>query len=247
MRHSLKLLLVTVLIFSAGAFIFSWALEKDTRTFQLCFRFITGGLLLGSLALLVWAECRKDKVPEFLRRLFKSYFERGGFCFVPIQEIDDDGVPLLWIYYQNRHANPCEAVVHLSTMRWRLRKPPLPPVQVAIACPGAAYGRSPVIWPVPADWEDRTILVGVAAEVRYPGGKGELLRYREGEHVEGIRAGFWAAAGVITAVATVGVGHAMAFASRARMKLTLPVTVDGIQAGTGAGEAEIIWPDAGEY
>jgi hypothetical protein len=33
------------------------------------------------VALLAWADFRKDKAPDLLRKTVGSYFERDGFCF----------------------------------------------------------------------------------------------------------------------------------------------------------------------
>lgn len=243
MKHHLRVLLAAVLILSLFAFAMSFAKTDALDSPLPMLRLVSGILVAGSLSLLIWAELRKDQVPEFLRRNYGKFFERSGFCFLPLQEIDENGKVGMWIYFQNRYSHPCEAVVHISPIRWRLRKPPLPALQVRITCPGAAYGRCGVSWPVPAGWEGKTILIGVGAESRYLSGKGELLRYREGVHVKGIRSGFWDAADLVTAVATGGMSQAMqSFGSDCRMKWTLPTRREGLPAGILAPPTEILWP-----
>ena len=36
---------------------------------------------IAFIGLLVWADFRRDKVPDFLRKTVGGYFERDGLCF----------------------------------------------------------------------------------------------------------------------------------------------------------------------
>lgn len=238
MNPSLKAVLAAVLIFSLGALAASWV--ADLNPGLVWPLRIGGGSLAGvALGLLIRAELRKDQVPEFLIRQFGGCYESSGFCFVVCPE-DEAGHSMLRVYFQNRYANRCEAVVRIQHIRWRLRVPDVPACQIRIDCPGAAYGYTGIAWPIPLNWQGKTILLGLSAASRYPEGKGDLLRFREGTYVGSIRAASWDTFFTLSKVLTGDLG----FSNQARIKVLLPQGVSESAPKNHTVTTEIIWPTA---
>src|SRR5688572_7587429 len=67
--------------------------------------------------LLFYAVKIKDRLPDKLAGVcLGGYFEQDGLCFVPLARVTrGTGEPQaeISLYYQNRYAGPCEAVIHL--------------------------------------------------------------------------------------------------------------------------------------
>jgi len=139
-------------------------------------------LALVVLAAVVWCitALKKDKVPDFLRKISPRHFHRDGlsFAIVPSQTGDHQ---LLDCLFQNRYSKQCEAQI-VFTPKDRLKYPQLSAV-FSIQCPGAGLGRRRLHWKIPEYLQGKRLTFNVASVVRYPEGRGELLRYHTGQHV----------------------------------------------------------------
>ena len=125
---------------------------------------------------------RPEKLPDLLGQTVGKYFERDGLCFAPVVETVD-GASRLSIYFQNRHAGHASATIHMLPPRrsFRFGRHPLPPVQVLIECPAAAFGVARLPFPIPPKYQGRRMSFELAADVRYPARRGRLLRFRAGK------------------------------------------------------------------
>jgi hypothetical protein len=142
-------------------------------------------------ALLVWAAWRAsrrvDAAPDLLRDVAGTYFERDGFCFVPVVETNFLGSASVSIYFQNRYERPVTARVRMLPPRrsFRLSRHPVPEVAVGIQCPGGAFGVLRVPYVVPPAYRGRALTYDVAADAKYPSRRGKVLRAR----ARGVRVG----------------------------------------------------------
>lgn len=183
MRESIKSTLAFVIIVSMVATAVSWFMTGaviDGRTWA--WRICSPGS--GVLAFLVFLKIhfRKDEVPDFLTRQCGNFFERDGFCFA-IVPVVDAGRCFLNIYFQNRYANRSAATVMVAPSRGFIFAAKLQRVVLEIDCAPAAFGVARCRWPVPAKYQGKKQSLDVAAKVRYPDGRGRLLRGRDGIYV----------------------------------------------------------------
>jgi hypothetical protein len=151
-------------------------------------------LRLGAPVAMVWiawkmarlhAEAKRFAVPDQLYELGGKYFEAKGFCFAPTVGTLEDGRGQLAIYFQNNCERPVEAKVKMlpPVRSFRMSRHPLPHVEMNVTCPGGAFGVVRVPFPVPAKYAGRRMSFDVAADVRYPAGRGRRLRSRTGTRV----------------------------------------------------------------
>jgi hypothetical protein len=64
-------------------------------------------------------------------------------------------------------------------------------VAVGISCDAAAFGKASIWWPVPEEAQGKEVSIDVAASVKYPTGRGRLLRFRDGLRVGAVGADLW--------------------------------------------------------
>lgn len=133
----------------------------------------------------LWYALRvEDKMEDELGELTGGrYFEADGLCFMPLVRLSDEkGHAEISLYYQSRHSGLCEAVIHL--------RPPANTfashrgardVHFAFMARSGAFGvvHQPIAVSPRARGE--TVEVQVAAAVRWPRGKGDVLRSGTGE------------------------------------------------------------------
>lgn len=112
-----------------------------------------------------------------------SYFEAQGLCFTPALHVED-GRCEMRVLFQNRFAGHCTGRVII--------KPPhkffgfgrkMPPVKVAVECPGGAFGVVRVPYAVPERYRGKQMTFDVGATAKYRQGCGEMLRFRRGARV----------------------------------------------------------------
>lgn len=239
MSQSLKAVLILIFLIALILGIISWLEDSATqKTWML--RWCASGSAVLALVLLLRAEYRKDGAPDFLKETFGSYYERDGFCFL-LGVVNVEGRSLLRVFFQNRYAGRCEAVVQVKPERLRVRKPPMPALTIAVPCPGGSYGKSETLWPIPADWQGKTCLLTIAAASRYPHGKGEMLRFRTGMDVAKAQNGIWDTATALLTLATAGPIHALLAARGTRLKVQLPEGVSGDLAVSLQVITEVLW------
>lgn len=183
MRKIPKYILAVLLFFSALASILLWVLgdlpDLDQETNH-ALRLGSTVIVLLCVAVILWAATRRDKAPDFLRRLFGDSFERDGFCFVVTPNLAGD-VFVLNVYYQNRYARLCHARVVL--MRRTMPPSKRVPWSMDIDCEGGAFGVARIPWSVPAPFQGASHKLVLYATVNYPQGRGKMLRFKEGGSV----------------------------------------------------------------
>ena len=160
-----------------------WSTEPPTQGIWVT-RIAAPTVAITLAGLLFWNSTRREILPDLLAANTRSYFERDGFCF-SITLAPSNGICWLQIYFQNRYANACQARVVLQPPYKSLSfsKLELAPVDVTIECEGASYGVSNIPWPILTSMQGRTVSLEVTAQTTYPGGRGKLMRLREGIRV----------------------------------------------------------------
>jgi hypothetical protein len=187
---------------------------------------------------------RPGKVPDDLAGVAPKYFGRDGVCLAPVFETAG-GAASLCVYFQNRYAGPATArFVMLPPRRtmWFGRHP-LPRVSVDFECPGGAFGVVRLPFAVPAKYQGRRLAFDVGADVAYPAGKGELLRYREGKHLVAtnqLDREYHALAALL--LGGLGILIAALALTVSRAKLRLPTDVAETGPETVTGRVEILSP-----
>ena len=125
--------------------------------------------------LLYWVCQRPNLAPDFLERISKRYFDRGGLCFVVMAPEKTGPVCHLPVYYQNRYARPCDGTIVIS-----LAGGPSHTTTLPISCAGGAFGKVTIPWAIPRELQGKTATYSLAASVHYPRGRGSMLRSRDG-------------------------------------------------------------------
>jgi hypothetical protein len=184
MGQSAKSVLALVVLLALAAGALGW-LTSGVGGYPGATPWLRATPLVGipALALLVFADFRREKLPNFLRT-FGGYFERDGLCFVILPATD--GQRFWWtVAFQNRYERPCRT--HLTfrpavpSFGWR--RPQIAEARVEITCEGAAFGTVEISCALPLRYQGKRLRFEVAAATTYPAGRGSLLRYREGMRV----------------------------------------------------------------
>jgi len=149
-------------------------------------RLLSVALLLLFGGVLLYAYRYEDKLSDELgKKTMGRYYEVDGLCFAPLVRISSgDNASQqaeISLYYQLRYSGPCEAVIHL-------RPPPNSvyshqgqrDIHFAFAAQPGAFGvvHQPVA--VSPEYQGQPIEMELAAAVRYPRGRGEVLRKKCG-------------------------------------------------------------------
>jgi hypothetical protein len=180
MSETAKTLLIGALLLVALVTSVFWYTDPVRPTLTWTGRIGSTTLAVLILGILVWAALRKDKAPDLLRELVRRPFGQAGFCFAIIPAARD-GTRYLDLYYQNRYARACRAVVVLKPVRgFFLNRPDLACFSPAIDCPGGAFGVITLPWGIPQQFQGQKQWIDVAADVSYPGGRGRMLRFKDG-------------------------------------------------------------------
>lgn len=187
MNQSLKSVIAFLILVTLAAGVLGWTTRGigGVEGSQFWMRVIGFGCP-PLVALLAWADFRKDKAPDLLREAVGSYFERDGFCFA--FRVGDEAGRCVWtVWFQNRYERPCRARVSFrpAVKNLGVRRPSLEHIDFELECPGAAFGKVLIPYPVPASEQGYRRSFEVAAVVHYPDGRGALLRFRNGLRVAG--------------------------------------------------------------
>lgn len=148
-------------------------------------RVIIGGAVLGigALVLLLKMHFKKDKVPDFLSQISDLALEHKGVCFAPMIECEDE-IAWLKIWYQNRHERPASVhVVIKPSMGFFLTTSKIQSVVLPFDCGAAAFGFVRFPLALPAKYHGTVQRFDIGAKVKYPHGRGKMLRYRDGLRV----------------------------------------------------------------
>lgn len=239
MSESIKATLALMVAAFVLAGIIAWMpqMTKEISTLIWWLRIICPILALLCLAPLVWAQTRKDKAPDFLARVSPRYFERDGFCFAIIPRVTA-GNCFMQIFFQNRYERPCSAQILIrgSTSLFSGR-PDLKDIALGVSCSPAEFGCSTIPWPIPQELQGKSVSLSVYAGVKYPNGRGALLRYRDGLRVGSIGADMWREGLQIAGA----IGGALVVSRPARIKLNLPAGISVSGPKDIAAETKVIW------
>lgn len=132
-------------------------------------------LLIMAAAPLIWLRFQTDKAPDFLRECGEKCWERGGFCF-SIEPVVWEGTCYLHVRFQNRYSRRSEALIVLTCGL-------APLAAIPLACDGGGFGSAWAPFGVPEDVQGGSLKTELWAGVRYPEGRGSLLRFRGGSDV----------------------------------------------------------------
>jgi hypothetical protein len=183
LREFLKVMCVVALMVGAIGAAVAWSEERPTSTvwsLRIVFVLVCLGALIGFLAIhFKLILFRPDLAPDFLREFFGAYFDRGGFCFSFAMSAEARSC-ILWIFYQNRHENPCYARVAIRPAAGFLGGRKLDPLVFDIHANCAAFGVARAVIPMPRTYQGRTQSFEIGASVDYPSGKGPTLRFGDG-------------------------------------------------------------------
>jgi hypothetical protein len=180
--------------------------------------------------------------PDLLRQRVGHYLDADGLCFAPQIETSSDGYALMAVYFQNRYGGRAFAHVRVLPPRrsCSVARLDLPELRFTIECPGGAFGaiRRPLA--IPAEYQGAELRFSIAADVMYPDGRGELLRYRDGLSVDSNR-NLSLVRRSRKALMKLATGQAPV-AAPARAMLTLPQGVrETIPDGADDAWTELIW------
>ncbi len=141
--------------------------------------FLTGALSLWAL---LWAQFRRDKIPDRLKQIGKDRLDCDGLAFVIVAE-KVNGICALRFYCQNRYEKACESRLLIRPAVKNLgvfRPGDLASFEKTIECPGGAFGSSVVPYAVPLRHQGNEVRFNVGGFTKYPRGRGKLLLFREG-------------------------------------------------------------------
>ena len=232
MNESIKATLGLIIAACALTGIMAWLPGATNEVSTLRWWLRVGCPVLGivCLAPLIWAQTRRNKVPDFLAQVSPRYFERDGFCFATIPQIVN-GDSFMQIYYQNRYERPCEAQILIRASSG------LSDISLGVSCNSAEFGCSTIPWHIPQYLLGERVSLSLYAGVNYPNGRGTLLRYKDGLRVGAVGMDFWREGLQIAGA----VGGALVLSRPARIQLTLPSGASANTRETISVETRTIW------
>jgi hypothetical protein len=141
-------------------------------------------------AVLLLAPPARRVNDDLLARAVPDYFERGGFCFGP-RFVTDGGSCYFCVYFQNHFSGPATARIDIRPdAGWfGLNRPALAPADIAVECPGGAFGVAWMQYGVPRELQGQRVEFRVAAGVDYLQGPGRRLSSGAGTPVGPLRGG----------------------------------------------------------
>ncbi|MCA9279075.1 MAG: hypothetical protein H6815_13950 [Phycisphaeraceae bacterium] len=179
MGQSIKSLCLVIAILSLPVVALSLATNQPTA---LTWSVRIASILVCSVSILLlsYLMLRRDKVPDYLRRIDRAYYNCRGLCFA-VASHNASGIGCIDIYYQNMHENPCFGQIALRLTPSLIGGRWIPePIHAMFVCDPAAYGLVRVPIAIPEKKQGRVQYFDVGAEVEYPNGRGALLRFRNG-------------------------------------------------------------------
>lgn len=177
MREFLKVMCVVVLAIAAIVAAIAWFADKPDGMTWL-FRIVSPIIAVVALVMFVRMDRQRDKVPDYLSRRTKKFFERNGLCFDVEPQFKEDGSFWFFIHYQNRYENPCKVYICLDPSSGKFG---VEPVMAHFICEAAGFGVAAVPARFNRSAPGQTCRFNVGATVQYPKGKGKMLRFRDGD------------------------------------------------------------------
>src|SRR5436190_155643 len=152
MGESVKAVLSLVVVVAFVCGIFAWQAAWKFPSAYLMQALGISAAFLVSLGVLIWAQFRRDKLPDKLREIARRHFECDGLSFVVGAVAGPGRQCFIEVHFQNRYARPC-----VTTLLFRpaggfvmgRRPKDLTPFEVKVECEGAAFGVARVPYAVP--------------------------------------------------------------------------------------------------
>ena len=196
-------------------------------------------LFVAPIVITIWAARIRDLAPDFLTRISPDYFERDGLCFLFLVEKSQSRARMV-LCYQNRFEKPCEANVFIGPTPIALGDlAGLPNFQFSLSLKGGEFGKQSLAWSVPSRFQGGKVLWDVAAKVKYPAGRGVLLRGRNGANVGDHLVGVGEEA--VKALASVIISPGSISGRSARTELKMPAGEDSDVRQPSELLSETIW------
>jgi hypothetical protein len=237
MNRSIKSVLALIILLCLGASTLGWTTRgiEGVANSQFWMR-ASALLLLPTVGLLVWAEFRRDRAPDFLRKVARGYFERDGFCFAVLPSVKDGRFEWL-VLFQNRFERSCKALIAFrpATRFVGFGRAGVSDVRVEIECEGGGFGSATVPYGIPSSYQGKALRFELIAFSEFPGGKGRMLRFRDGVPVGNHHKSM--ADTAVTALSAVSL-HPH-FSESATFKVQLPANVN-VEA-VGDASQQILW------
>jgi hypothetical protein len=238
MGESTKAVSAFVMILASMAVAVAWTVDRpDGVTWA--FRIASPAVALLALGLILKLHFRKDLAPDYLRPIAGTYYNRDGFCFTVTLSVAD-GVAYLDAYFQNQRDAPSRGRIALRPGRgfW-MGRAEISVIAYDIECAPGAFGVARVALPIPKPLQGKRQSFEVGASVKYPQGKGRLLRFHDGMH---LRANSDFGDAFRTAVTVAGaMGGAIVLSSPAKVKLTLPADIAETIPADAAPIVKTLW------
>lgn len=179
-RESLKANLSLVIVVAALVTPIAWFGFENPYDISPWLRYVVPILGIIALVFLLKIHFGKDKVPNFFDDLRNPFFERNGFCFTLVT-VANDGVCWLEVYFQNKYERPCEArMVVKTSFNFLVTTNKIESLNLTIPCGPAAFGVTSVPWPILQKYQGKLQRLNVGVKVKYPRGRGRILRYKDG-------------------------------------------------------------------
>lgn len=182
MGESTKACLALVIIVGMVATVFAWFTDNPGAV-AWSFRIGAPAMAAASLLFILKLHFRKDLAPDELRKVTGTYFNRGGFCFVPTVW-EENGSCWFGLWYQNQFEGECIGQVALRPARgFFLTKSKFTSVSFEVPCGPGAFGMVRVPVPINREFQGKKIKFELGAAVRYHGARGRRLRFYDGIHL----------------------------------------------------------------
>jgi hypothetical protein len=238
MSEAIKVACVVVLMVGTVVAVFVWTDDRPSAVTWV----IRVGLpvaCVAAVAVFLKVHFRKDKVPDYLARYTRNYFNRNGFCFALTAE-NRGGICYLTVYFQNQYDRPFVGRVALRPSQgFFMNRPAIPAVLLAIDCDAAGFGIARTQIPVPEELQGKRQLFEVGAAVGYPQGKGSRVRFRDGTLLSRDTE-FCDDRGELLAVAGVLTGHII-ISFPTRTPIVLPANVATDIPDDRVTEVQMLW------
>jgi hypothetical protein len=198
--------------------------------------------LLAPIGVSIWLSKLADPVPDFLAGISKAFFECDGLSFLVTVEKASDYARMV-VYYQNRFEKPCIATIAVGPTRKAFADlNGLPMFEFKLSAEGAEFGKQSLAWSVPLRFQGKKILWDVAAQVRFPAGRGALLRGHNGATVgDHLIGGGEEAVKAVTGLVLSAARLPSMPARSARVELTLPTDIVPDRKPPSDLTTETIW------
>lgn len=180
MGESTKVACVLILSVSAIATALAWIAEKPDAT---TWSFRIGGPVISllSLGLFLKIHFRRDLEKDYLRLFTRTYFNRVGFCFACVVSAND-GIASMDAYFQTQYDKPSVGRIALRPARgFFMTRAKIDLITFEIEYPPAGFGYARIAIPIPEEIQGKRQSFEVGASVFYPNGKGNRIRFYDGE------------------------------------------------------------------